>query len=719
MVSAEYLEFASILLNAATALLLFTVAMFLAIAPKVTLQRRALALLLAFIGFRLIGQAWPWANDDAVGLIGNPFFYFNRSVDLLVFGALLLFFAAYPRRLPLRSWHGAVLVLGAALWLAGTLAWLFDRSLLYTGWPETLGRTTLVFWLVWNPGYALVRAGLALSALVRTRDLPGRERWGAWLVVPLLVLDPFGFAGSTVFGYALDGLGVIPGLQAPFTTQWATIPGDCCDIVLALVGAQVVAFLALAAWAARQGRWLPAGFVGLGILFSALRILGADFVMVAWSLTTLGIIYALSRGGLGETAAPARAWYVLALASLLAAFFLTIGALVALAGDPLGFPLAILLGLVAGLAAASWSLPPELLPAMLAGAAPVDPGRVAMYRAALQTELDAGLAGAPLAAKLRPLRAQLGLSDREHAVLEHALRATHGSPHRLEPGSLFLGRYRIQRLLGRGGAGDVYLARDERLGREVAVKHLAGHLRKDPEALARFDRETRLAAALHHPHIVAVHDVETVGEDAYLVMEYVPGGTLAERLARGPLTEAQARALGRDVLDALAALHARGIVHRDVKPSNLLLTRDGRAKLGDFTVARETSGAETVGLAARGPVGTFAYMSPEQARGGVVGPASDLYAVGATLYHALTGKPPLAVEGLGEMEARLRILDAAPALPLPGVGEGTNAVLRRALAKDPGQRFEGAAAMARALGKRSVRAEDQQAPPHPDDVAGA
>ena len=198
---------------------------------------------------------------------------------------------------------------------------------------------------------------------------------------------------------------------------------------------------------------------------------------------------------------------------------------------------------------------------------------------------------------------------------------------------LLAGRYRTLRLIGTGGMARVFLAEDQRLGRQVAVKRLHAH---SPEDIARrFQREARLGAALNHPNLVAVYDVETDGESVLIVMEYVEGTTLAAELRAGALGVDRTVAMISDVAAALDAVHDKGIVHRDVKPANVLIRDDGTAKLADLGIA---SAAEGTSITASGAVlGTAAYMAPEQVRGETVGPQADIYALAALAYEALSG----------------------------------------------------------------------------------
>ncbi|HEY2544211.1 MAG TPA: serine/threonine-protein kinase [Gaiellaceae bacterium] len=199
------------------------------------------------------------------------------------------------------------------------------------------------------------------------------------------------------------------------------------------------------------------------------------------------------------------------------------------------------------------------------------------------------------------------------------------------------GRYEIERPLGHGAMAVVDLARDRELDRYVALKRLAENLARDADLRARFLREGRLAARLAHPNIVRVFDVGEADGRPYIAMEHVDGETLADLIARGPVASAEVAELGAQAARALAAAHAAGLVHRDVKPHNLLLRRDGVLKLGDFGIA---VGLEGTRLTIAGTVlGTAAYLAPEQARAEEVTAAADVYALGLVLVELLTGHP--------------------------------------------------------------------------------
>ena len=245
-----------------------------------------------------------------------------------------------------------------------------------------------------------------------------------------------------------------------------------------------------------------------------------------------------------------------------------------------------------------------------------------------------------------------------------------------------IGGFEIEDLLGRGGMGTVYKAHQTSLGRRVALKVIRPELRLDDEVVARFRREAR-AGALTHPHIVSVYDVGEDGEDLYIAMAYLPGGSLADRLeAAGPLPPDQAERIGHDIESALAFAHSQGIVHRDVKPSNILFDAADNAVLADFGVAAVT-GLTTL-TSTRAVVGTPSYMAPELTRGEAATPASDLYALGCTLYEAVSGRPPFTGQDALAVLVQHRS-DEPPALPedCPTALRSRIATL---LAKDPKER---------------------------------
>ncbi len=249
-------------------------------------------------------------------------------------------------------------------------------------------------------------------------------------------------------------------------------------------------------------------------------------------------------------------------------------------------------------------------------------------------------------------------------------------------------RYDVRRVLGSGGMGEVFLARDRVLGRDVALKVLRRQYAGDSEFAERFKREARSAARLSHPNIVQVYDRGETEEGAsYIAMEYVPGGTLKERISdRGPLGASKAAALGAQVAEALGAAHDRGMVHRDIKPQNVLLTARDEAKVADFGIARAGS---SVTISKTGSVmGTAGYMSPEQAMGEPATPRSDLYSLGVVLYEAITGGLPYTADNPIALSMKHVTEPLRPPGEIdPTIPEGMDALIVKLMAKDPEDRY--------------------------------
>ncbi len=295
-----------------------------------------------------------------------------------------------------------------------------------------------------------------------------------------------------------------------------------------------------------------------------------------------------------------------------------------------------------------------------------------------------------------------------------------------------LGPYQILAPLGAGGMGEVYRARDTRLGRDVAVKVLPSHLADTPEARARFDREARTVSQLNHPHICTLHDIGSQNGIDYLVMELVEGDTLARRLEKGPLPVAEVLALGRQIAQALDRAHRAGVVHRDLKPGNVMLTKGG-AKLLDFGLARALGLAPTTDTMTHSPtmtgpltaegtiVGTFQYMSPEQLEGREADARSDLWALGCVLFEMTTGKR--AFDGGSQASLIAAIMERQPpalSAMQPLTPPNLERVVTRCLQKDPDARFQSAGDLAFALeveGSNSASTASGLAPLRPSHPA--
>ncbi len=269
-----------------------------------------------------------------------------------------------------------------------------------------------------------------------------------------------------------------------------------------------------------------------------------------------------------------------------------------------------------------------------------------------------------------------------------------------------LGHYEVVAPLGSGGMGEVYRARDPRLGREVAVKVLPGGLARDPERLRRFEQEAKAIAGLSHPHILAVYDTGRAEGAPYLVLELLEGQTLRERLGEGAVPPRKAVELAAQVARGLAAAHEKGVVHRDLKPENVFVCRDGTAKILDFGVARllgrpEDGPEEETAVPLTSPgtlVGTVAYMSPEQIRGRPVDARSDIFSLGVVLYEMLAGRRPFRGETAPEIQAAILHDEpealSGPDLRVPAAVEG---VVRRCLEKRKEERFDTARDVALSL----------------------
>jgi predicted Ser/Thr protein kinase len=262
------------------------------------------------------------------------------------------------------------------------------------------------------------------------------------------------------------------------------------------------------------------------------------------------------------------------------------------------------------------------------------------------------------------------------------------------PETVIAGRYRLDDLLGRGGMSEVWCADDQELGRRVAIKLLA------PDAdTARFEREARAFASLAHPNITQLYDYGEEAGRPYMVLEYVPGGTLEDRLRDArPLPDDEAFAVAAGIAAGLAHAHARGVVHRDLKPSNVLFDDEGRPKIADFGIARMASGEGT--LTEAGTVlGTAAYISPEQATGAPASTASDVYSFGVILYRMLTGRLPFEASDPMQLVIQHRDEQPPPVASLRGDAPAVlEATATAALAKDPRARPPDGAALLTELG---------------------
>jgi hypothetical protein len=272
-------------------------------------------------------------------------------------------------------------------------------------------------------------------------------------------------------------------------------------------------------------------------------------------------------------------------------------------------------------------------------------------------------------------------------------------------------RYELHAPIGEGAFGRVYQGRDRRLDRSVAVKVIKPWWAEDPEWVQTFARETRMLARVSDPGIVQIFDVGHAPEGLYYVSELVDGEDLSRRLLRGPVSTWQACAIAGQLCRALARAHRQRIVHRDVKPANILLSREGRVKVGDFGVARLAEGSEGLGShpSAATIVGTPKYMAPEQGRGRPTTPATDVYSVGVVLYEMLAGSPPFS--GGTVIELALSHMQEQPPPLSAGLPASLVAIVDRAMSKDPAERFADGAEMADALLQARREAADRSRRP--------
>ncbi len=279
-----------------------------------------------------------------------------------------------------------------------------------------------------------------------------------------------------------------------------------------------------------------------------------------------------------------------------------------------------------------------------------------------------------------------------------------------------LGYYRLIERIGAGGMGEVWKAEDTRLGRIVAVKILPPAVASDQEAIGRMRREARTAAQLNHPNIATIHSFEEIGERLFIVMEFVEGEPLTRLIARGPMAEADICRIGRSVAEALAEAHAKGVVHRDIKPDNILVSGH-RVKVLDFGIAKQVgvqagSNDPTAFLTQQGMiVGTVHYMSPEQALGKFLDTRTDIFSLGVVLYQAATGRLPFSGETVTETITRIVRDEPQPPTRInPAVSAGLAGIINRCTRKNRTERYANAGELAAALEMQMGRASTAPMP---------
>src|SRR5215471_14670609 len=285
-----------------------------------------------------------------------------------------------------------------------------------------------------------------------------------------------------------------------------------------------------------------------------------------------------------------------------------------------------------------------------------------------------------------------------------------------------LGAHEITALLGKGGMGEVYQARDLKLKREVAIKILPEEFSRDNERLNRFQREAEVLASLNHPNIAAIYDLQEADGTRFLVLELVEGETLADRIARGPIAVKESLQIARKVCEALEAAHEKGVVHRDLKPANVKITPDGNVKVLDFGLAKamesasaniNLSNSPTLSLMATNAgmiLGTAAYMSPKQARGENTDARSDIFSFGCVLYEMLTGRQGFQGRTVSDILASVLARDVDFSLLAPKLNPKIPQLIRRAVEKEPRRRWQ-------AIGDMRVEIEAATANPYEQAVA--
>lgn len=688
---------------------------------------RLFGLLAVFWGIQIVAA-------NAVRLTSDPDLALTAGKVSLAFLIPLYFFlttfaATFPRpRSPFGTSATAVSALAIPAGVA--LAALFFRpeSLLEGVVTRSSGNLTLS----WGP----------LLPYVVTAPFFGSISYALYVMMRRLAEAPSPTERKQV-GAVLSALGLYAGYYAP--RQLATFGRDALGlgaaeeagnaeaVLIALIMAVTVAILGLVVFRLAR-RWVDAGSQPArmearnSLLLIALGLAGAlvgeglsvaggpslELVGLYRSGSVVLIVYAIARYQLFDLDVRAKRWTAvagggLAAAAVAAAAYLGFQAF---GMDPVvDAALTALVGALTLVPAlhASFRLADRVAPRVSEANDHLYLRKLEVYRAAVDRRLAEGEDAAKDDETLERLRAELGLADRDHGVVLTLAQAEAEPGERrrkLRPGSTAFGKYELEEVLAEGGYGRVLKARDTRLDRPVVVKELLAKWRDDETVVERFLREARVAGQLNHPNIVSVYGVEERGSDHYLVMEYVGGGTLEQRLEDGPLSTGEAVQVTEDVLAALSAAHQKGVVHRDVKPSNVLFDERGNAKLTDFGIAhltRDEPGDTISGLTTRGrQPGTPAYMSPEQARGDAVDERSDVYSTAALLHRCLTGRPPVEVDDLDAAEARRRIAQTHASVG-EDVPDPLRGVLERGLARDPTERFGSADEFRAALEERPLQ----------------
>lgn len=628
--------------------------------------------------------------------------------------APLLYFAdvyAPPRGRLVTTWWGVAILLVPAAVGAASLALAPD--LLHEGFTGT-GLTRTDDWGVLFPFFGALFFGAFLWTLrmlwvARRRSASALERSRVGLVIAALSLyvafeatknavqsgtvlaqgAPPRFDALIVLGTSLAGVAVLVWLARGWVQEGA--PGRRIAAWSILLPAAFGVLTVLS----RRG-YLPVGIETLG-LFRAASVILLAYAILRYQL--FDIDAKVKRGVLITSVLAATALVALALEQGLERIVGSTGIAITLTQFALVGAVTIIL---VKSPVAAQALGRRVLPAIDAPQR-LDERRLEVYEAALGHARAAGTHG-----ELPALRERLGVSAAEHALLERLVAgappASGSAAQGPGAGALVGERYRLERLLGEGSLGAAWLARDERDGKQIAVKILHTRHAASDAAQRAFLREARLASRLDHTNVMRVLDFGYAGATPFLTMDVADGGSLEEHLQRhGTLPAAEARRLLSDTLAGLEHVHAQGFLHRDLKPANILLSSSGVARITDFGIAQAAGADDTQsGLEPARPRGTLATMSPEALRGLPLSPETDVYAAGAVLYRCITGRAYLRFEGRTWEASRASILSDAP-LPAPtGTDPALLAVALRALSKDPGARYQSAAEMRAALATPSL-----------------
>lgn len=687
-------------------LTVWAVAALLAFAPGATAARRACAIFLVLVGAGPLVAYGRLMAPPAAGTY-DPLSLAHWGLQPVAMAALAITLWLLPRRPPLRSWHTVAAAAVVLFHAVGFVVYFTARGVFFYPLPGQpgLGTGGTIWWSMWVAAHPTVMfIPLVASSLWRARGLPATERVAAYATLPFL--NPNGFSQLAWDLWNRTRCALPEGGPCLTYSQMPQV-GDPLQVWPLLWYVTLAAYWVMAAYLVRQRSYTVLVIIGVALLEAVVwqYFWHAPFDVgaIGGLLGPLGLVYVVSRyGALGIERIPGRV--AVALGALL---FFTVFLLFAALGNleatkiPLLDSIGLFIGVMVGGSFAYLLVRQNVAWRTARGAGGPDTWErgLGIYRSHLEREIEQGSGAAELEQRLRGLRTELGISDRDHAVLEYTIRASRSSTvqHRLDVGARFLGRYEVARVLGQGASGTTYLCHDLQLGRDVAIKQFPP-VREEREREAAL-REARAFARLRHPNVVTIHDVEQVASQPYIVMEYMDGGPLHARIARGPLPPKDFQRLASELLAALDAIHAVGVVHRDVKPSNVLFGPDGQAKLGDFGTAHLPGFEGTFTVAGgHGLLGSVPYMAPEQARGDPATARSDLYGAAATLYEAYTGRRYLEASP-GESLATLQ-MKAARGQEFPPGWRGPKALgtwFRKALAPDPRDRFPSAAAMRDAL----------------------